>query len=79
MFDEIEGKPSRKELGLRACHPTNPQAEILVFDDIERGLIVAAVCETEKQAKELADEYGDIDFGYAKGLFRARNDFRHWQ
>lgn len=79
MFDEIGGKPSRKELGLRDSTPTNPQAEVLVFDDIERKLIVAVVCETKVQAKALAGEYPKLDFGFSKAPFLPRNDFKHWQ
>jgi hypothetical protein len=79
MFDEIGGKPARKTLELPPSCPTNPQAEILVFDDIEKEYLVAAICETKKQAKRLADEYPDFDFGYARGLFSARKDFKHWQ
>lgn len=78
MFDEIDGKPRRKTLGLSVSCPTNPQAEILVFDDVERKFLVAAGCETKKQAQKLAEEYPDFDFCHAKGLFSARKDFNHW-
>jgi len=79
MFDEIEGKPTRKELGLTVKCPTNPQAEILVFDDIERQFLVAAACETKKEAEELAAEYADFDFAHVRSLFLPRHDYKHWQ
>ena len=31
MFDAVPGKPTRAELRLADCFPTNPQAEVLVF------------------------------------------------
>lgn len=79
MFDEIDGKPSRKELDLPAKCPTNPQAEVLVFDDIQKKYLIAAICQTKKQAKELANEYKKFDFGYTQALFSARKDYKHWQ
>lgn len=39
MFDEIEGLDTRQEQKLKTSDPTDPQAEVLVFDKIEPDLI----------------------------------------
>lgn len=47
MFDEIEGMQSRQEQRLKAFDPTDGQAEVLVFDVIEPGLISGAAFENK--------------------------------
>lgn len=40
MFDEIEGLNTRQQQRLKSSDPTDPQAEVLVFDKIEPELIL---------------------------------------
>lgn len=31
LYEDYPGKPSRQEMNLKDCYPTNPQAEVLIF------------------------------------------------
>jgi hypothetical protein len=48
LFDDCEGKPSRGELGLPTGFPTNPQAEILIFDTIEPAYMLGASVQSQE-------------------------------
>ena len=47
MYDEIEDLNSRQDQRLRAYDPTDPQAEVLVFDRIEPNLILGVAFTTQ--------------------------------
>jgi hypothetical protein len=47
MYEEIEDLNSRQEQRLRAYDPTDPQAEVLVFDQIEPNLILGVAFTTQ--------------------------------
>lgn len=79
MFTPIVGKPSRQELGLKDSCPTNPQAEVLIFDIVEPEYIVGAVCQNTRTSDRLKKEYSDFDFLYHRALFSARLDYEHWK
>ena len=53
LFEEIDGKPTRAELGISVYCPTNPQAEILVFDCIEPKYIIGAITQNKATETEL--------------------------
>lgn len=55
LFDEWEGKPDRNKLGIPLCYPTNPQAEVLVFERIPIGYINKVCFETRNDMEEFAD------------------------
>jgi hypothetical protein len=79
LFKKIDDKPTRKELGIPDNYTTNPQAEILVFGEIELDYIEAIVFEN----KELGKSYYSKINGRARvevnnGLFKYRQDFRWW-
>ena len=79
MYDEYPGKPARKVLGIGDSQPTNPQAEVLVFDRIEPELIGGVAFATQSTM--------DSHKAYAKGrpvklfpgLFNPRVDYPHWK
>jgi len=79
IFQEKEGIPSRSELKIKDNCPTDPQAEVLVFDDIEPRLIVGALTSSENQAKLLRVQYPDYLFKYVRAAFSPRKDYKHWQ
>lgn len=78
MFDEIEGKPPRATLGIPAKCPTNPQAEVLVFDTIEPNYILGAICSSPKIKAECEEQFPDFQFLHSPGFFSARADHSHW-
>lgn len=79
MFDEIEGIPSRADLALPDDCPTNPQAEILVFETIEPEHIVGAICPSKAIEIELKARHPNFEFLYHRGHYSARKDFAHWR
>ena len=79
MFEEYEGKPNRKELGISDSCPTNPQAEVLVFDDIEPNLVNGAVFVDEASAKECQKRHKNIQVVCNSKAFDARKDYRYWK
>lgn len=47
MFDDLENKPSRSRLKIPDNYPTDPQAEVLVFGNVEPNLIKELHFETD--------------------------------
>lgn len=47
IFAENEYWPSRKDLNIPPSYPTNPQAEVLVFDEIEPHYLIGALLNSE--------------------------------
>lgn len=78
LFDEIEGKPSRKELGISDACPTHPQAEILIFGSVELKYIIASICQSKSTEKKLKSTFDGFEFLYHQALFSARKDYEHW-
>ena len=66
MFAEVEGKPSRAETKLSDEYPTNPQAEVLVFDQIEKKYIVNIFMDNKK-------------ITIISNICPPRSDWTHWQ
>lgn len=79
LFAEAEGKPERKELGISNACPTNPQAEVLVFDDIETKYINGVITQNKAKETELIAKYPDFDFLYHRAPFNPRKDYEHWK
>lgn len=79
LFSPADGKPCRTDLKLPDDCPTNPQAEVLVFDIIEPKYILGAVCQSSSRRDELKAKYPNFGFLYHKSLFSARMDYSHWK
>ncbi len=80
MYDDFPGVP-RSRLEIPAHYPTNPQAEVLVFDHIGPEYIVGvafdeAVLKRQYTAMVFPREY---KFLHAPSYFSARRDFEHWK
>lgn len=80
LYAEYLGKPTRKILGIDKSIPTNPQAEILVFDDIEPSYIWGVAFETSQMKERykhlLPDE---VTAQVVPHLFKYRLDYEHWR
>lgn len=79
MFDPVPDKPDRATLGLPDRCPTNPQAEILVFDTIEPKFIVGAVVQSRERERELSEKHPKFQFMRVEGFFKPRIDFASWR
>ena len=79
LFEERDGKPSRAELGISDRFPTDPQAEVLVFDKIEPNYILGCAFNTKYNLEKLRTDFPDILFETKKVRFNSRVDYKHWQ
>lgn len=78
LFEEIDGKPKRSELGIPDSCPTNPQAEILILERIKPEYIIGAITQNKATETELKSKYKNYDFKYHRALFSARKDYQNW-
>lgn len=67
-----------KEMGLGLEMPTDPQAEVLVLDNIETNYIKSINFDIPKVNFPLT-KYPDFRFLYNTDLFWGRSDWRNWQ
>ncbi|MHB1642827.1 MAG: DarT ssDNA thymidine ADP-ribosyltransferase family protein [Acidithiobacillus sp.] len=79
MFQEIPGKPPRNELGISDSCPTDPQAEVLVFGNIETKYIAGVITQSKQTEAALKERYPGFEFLYHRALFSARKDYEHWK
>lgn len=78
MFQEIQGKPNRATLGIPPRYPTNPQAEVLVFDVVEPRYILGACCQTRQMKEECEGQFPAFQFLHPTNAFSPRLDHAHW-
>ena len=78
LFQDIKGKPSRETLALPTKYPTNPQAEVLVFDVVEPTYILGAFCETLLMKAECERRFPTLQFKPPSRVFSPRKDHAHW-
>lgn len=79
LFDELPEKPPRATLDISDSWPTNPQAEVLVFGNIETDFIIGAVTQKKETEGLLQAQYPNYQFKHHRALFSARKDYRHWK
>ncbi len=79
LFDELGTSPTRKELKIPDSCPTNPQAEILVFEDIKPKDIVGVAFNSSARAEEYKKLYEDFTFVYHRAFFGPRLDYEFWR
>ena len=79
LFSEVDGKPSREEMRINDRCPTDPQAEILVFDRIEPRFIFGAVFKENKQIDSFREKFPQKKFKVFSDLFFPREDYNYWQ
>lgn len=80
MFAEVPNKPQRSILGLHKSFTTNPQAEVLVFGEIQPayiwGVAFANKFEHEKYKVHLPE---GVQSEVVSWVFDGRKDYIHWQ
>lgn len=77
MFGEHE--KSRKELEIPENFTTNPQAEIIVLEDIPKNYIFAYATQNIYSQKILKEKYPDEKFHIKSEFFSYRRDYAHWR
>lgn len=78
MFDPVAGKPDRETLKLPDNCPTNPQAEILVFETIEPQYIAAVITPDKQTEQALKARHPNFNFLYHRAFYSARLDYEYW-
>ncbi|MCE6951543.1 DUF4433 domain-containing protein [Cereibacter sphaeroides] len=81
MFGDI-GCIRRADLGLPNHFTTDPQAEVLVFDDIEASYIFAVIAQSAKQRDAVFQAYphlGEKNIVVYAPFFSYRPDYEHWR
>lgn len=81
MFEEVDNQASRQRMRLSDSEPTDPQAEILVFDEIPPEAINYIFFDdyyTMQQYKPLLDKT-HILCSCDRGPFLPRRDYSFWQ
>lgn len=79
LFSEVSGKPSRNDLGISDSCPTDPQAEVLVFGNIETKYIIGVATQSKKTKEVLKTKYPDFKFLYHERPFSPRKDYQYWK
>lgn len=80
IFADRDGYPSRSKLKIPDYYPTNPQAEILLFDTIPCKYIKRIAFNNEdilKKYKKIIPD--DIEVVVDNDLFYPREDYKYWQ
>lgn len=80
LFEERADGTSRASLGIKNCHPTNPQAEVLVPQQIELKHILGIACENNETRDLLISQNptSPKKIFTAGSWFCGRDDFQHW-
>ena len=79
LFDDYQGKPGREEMKIKPWFPTNPQAEVLVFDCIPLHYIDAVFFESRNVLREYERFTPDvIKLKVSPSLFSYREDWSYW-
>lgn len=80
LFQDVGGK-TRAELKIPQHFPTDPQAEVLVFDDVEVDYLNFIYTQYTHQTKEILANYPQIDkskVACVPDYFLPRMDYAHW-
>lgn len=79
MFAPVNGKPDRAALRLADKYPTNPQAEVLVFDIVEPSYILCIACANTELKDELKQRYPEFHVVKHSPYFSYRHDYEAWK
>ncbi|MEH6945366.1 DarT ssDNA thymidine ADP-ribosyltransferase family protein, partial [Bacillus sp. JJ722] len=79
LYDEFPNKPNRKILNLPSAVPTNPQAEVLVFGNVEPSYIFSVCFENafiRDKYKQFVPDTANVEV--QNWLFKPRDDYEYW-
>ncbi|MDF2052995.1 DarT ssDNA thymidine ADP-ribosyltransferase family protein [Priestia megaterium] len=80
LYHEFPNKPTRENLKLHPILPTNPQAEVLIFGEVEPSYIFAVAFENNF----VRDRYkqfvpNNVVVETQKWLYEPRHDYEYWR
>ncbi len=81
MFDEFEEYPKRSELRIKNCCPTNPQAEVLVFEVIELNFFQGFFFQNRnamESCQNNIEPLKKIPCRCGASAFSPRGDYEYW-
>ena len=78
LFEDRKGYPMRSELGIPESYPTNPQAEVLIFNTIPPSYIIAACFENRTDTNNYWNDIAPDMIRIDERLFRPRRDWNEW-
>lgn len=78
MFSPYTFKPSREELNIPDSCPTNPQAEVLLFDTIPIKYFNSICCGDINTYNHYSALYPEINIIIDNSCFSARFDYANW-
>lgn len=78
LFENINMHPTRAELKLPNNYPTDPQAEILVFDIIEPQHIIGVVFKTPQHIELYKNLFPGRHYIQYSQFFSPRYDYQSW-
>ena len=80
LFEEYPGQFSRETLGIAKNMTTNPQSEVLIFDNIELEYILGIIFENESDKEQYKKDIPkEIEFIVHDNLFKGRVDYEYWR
>ena len=80
LYSEIQGKPSREIMGLDPWLPTNPQAEVLLFQKVGIDCIQSVYFNNMNILRMYRDDIPDtIETKVNIRVFGPRKDWEHWK
>lgn len=78
MFEDYNLQP-RKELGIPPYFTTNPQAEVLCLDAIDKRWIERVYLDDAEAHKKFKDKFPAFDIRYNSSFHRYRSDWKFWK
>lgn len=80
LFDEIPNSPTRSKMKLEDWYPTDPQAEVLVFDNIPTSYIKEVFFENQRVLNKYINLLPSTILGKVKSkVFKYRDDWEYWR
>jgi len=70
---------TRTDIGIANRYTTDPQAEVLVFNDIPTHRIIGVMFSNEDEMKDFNKQYDQYKFEMNLKAFSARKDYAYWQ
>jgi len=80
LFQDYPGKPSRSSINLQKKYTTNPQSEVLVFEEIERTYIYGVLFKNKRTKEKYLPVIPDAKKTWINPkFFNCRCDYELWR
>lgn len=79
LFYELQDGHTRNELGIYDCYPTNPQAEVLIFNSIPIDYIESVNFQNDQILNKYKLFNNNNKFKVNPELFCPRTDYEYWR